>query len=89
MYDILLHPLKLVPTISIFYRQKIFVNNDKKCFLFYQKLLLSSRFSDFVLPSLSLSWLLLILLKKLIYDKFLSLFDHYVPKMNFKNGFFS
>ena len=58
-------------------------------FILLKKLLLSSRFSDFCTPSFFLSWLLLILWKKSINDKFQILWDHYVPKLDFKNGFFN
>ena len=61
IYEILLWQLLFVIKIRL-------LNNDK--IILPKKLVLSSRFSDFVLPSFFLSWLLLILQKKLIFDKF-------------------
>ena len=61
IYEILLWQLLFVIKIRL-------LNNDK--IILPKKLVLCSRFSDFVLPSFFLSWLLLILQKKLVFDKF-------------------
>ena len=89
MYKMLFWQLKLVSTISIV-AHKITFKKSKMLFILLKKLLLSSRFSNFC-TSLFLSfflWPLLILWKKLIDDKFLSLWHHYVPKPYFKNAGF-
>ena len=62
MYEILLLQLKLFSTVCAFcHENKTFKQLQKMVFILPKKLLLYLRFSDFVLPSLSLSWPMLIL----------------------------
>ena len=84
-YEVLLGQLKLVSTFLYFFpSNETSKRLSKLLFILPEKLLLSSKFSNFctsLFLSFFLSWPLLILYKNLIDDK--SLWHHYVPKLDF------
>ena len=89
IYEILLGQLKLVSTFFIFVIKIKLLKNYQNSFYFTKKASLSSTFSSFCTSFLLVScfsWPLLVLLKKLVDDKYQSLWHQYVPKLDFKNA---
>ena len=73
IYEILLGQLKLASTFFYFCHQNKTFKKLSKCVLFYQKAPLFMTFSSFctsLFPSIFFSWPLLVLLKKLVDDKY-------------------